>query len=249
MSCGGLDFAYDSFVDNAVPREAEVMVGAVALGVRAGIAATGVAVAGIRLAGRIPVIGPFGRRGVDRLAADGERVLAAVPDVVVHAKAVVVLVISAILAELDLTALVRDNVDLNEVAAGLDIYAILDRVDLNSVITERVDLDAAVADVDLDKIAAGLDIDAIAARINVDAILNRVDLIGLANDIIDGVDLTGIVRDASTSVTADVMTDVRSSGERADDAVANIVSRVLRRHPAEIEAPTGAPPTRADTDE
>ncbi|MGV9710845.1 hypothetical protein ACWDTI_09295 [Gordonia sp. NPDC003424] len=225
-------------MDKDVPRDVAVVVGAGALGVRLGVGAARAARAGVRYALRLPVVGPVGQRGIDRLAADGRRVLSAAPVAIDAATALVVVVISTIVAELDLTGLVRDNVDLNEVAAGLDIYAILDRVDLNSVITERVDLDAAVANVDLDKIAAGLDIDAIAARIDVDAILNRVDLIGLANDIIEGVDLTGIIRDASTSVTADVMTDVRSSGERADDAVANIVARVLRRHPAaEIEGP------------
>ncbi|MFW0795705.1 hypothetical protein AAFP30_17975 [Gordonia sp. CPCC 205515] len=234
-------------MDNEVPRDVAVVVGAVAFGVRMAVGATRVAAAGTRLALRLPVVGPIGQRGIDRLAADGQRVLAHAPEVIDRGKALVVVVISAILAELDLTALVRDNVDLNEVAAGLDIYAILDRVDLNSVITERVDLDAAVANVDLDKIAAGLDIDAIlnrvdldevATRINIDAILDRVDLIGLANDIIDGVDLTSIIRDASTSVTADVMIDVRSSGERADDAVANVVNRFLHRRQVVVEGET-----------
>ena len=74
-------------------------------------------------------------------------------------------------------------------------------------------------------------------RIDIDAILGRVDLIGLAEEIIDGVDLPDIIREASTSVTADVMTDVRSTSERADDAVANAVNRFLRRRgAAAIEA-------------
>ena len=59
----------------------------------------------------------------------------------------------------------------------------------------------------------------------------------LAEEIIDGVDLPDIIREASTSVTADVMTDVRSTSERADDAVANAVNRFLRRRgAAAIEA-------------
>ena len=48
---------------------------------------------------------------------------------------------------------------------------------------------------------------------------------------------SAIIREASTSVTADVMTDVRSTSERADDAVANAVNRFLRRRgAAAIEA-------------
>ncbi|WP_262365518.1 hypothetical protein [Gordonia sp. OPL2] len=212
-----------------VPREVVLATGAIALGVRAAAVSAHVAASGVRLALRLPVVGAWGRRGVDRLAAEGERVLDRAPDVIDRGRAIVAVIVSAVIADLDLTTLVRENVDLDEVATGIDIMAILDRVDLDAVIRDRVDLDAAVAHVDLDGVARSIDIDAIAARIDIAAILDRVDLIGLANDIIDGVDLTDIIREASTSVTADVMTDVRSSGERADDAVANLVSRVLRR--------------------
>ena len=57
----------------------------------------------------------------------------------------------------------------------------------------------------------------------------RIDLIGLANEIIDGVDLPAIIRESTSSVTADVMTDVRGQGERADAAVSGFVDRVLGR--------------------
>ena len=118
-----------------------------------------------------------------RLETEGARVLARAPGVIDRGTSLVAVIVSAIVEELDLTRLVRENVDLNEVAAGLDI----------------------------------------------EAILGRVDMIALADEIIDGVDLPDIIREASTSVTADVMTDVRSTSERADDAVANIVGRILRR--------------------
>lgn len=164
-----------------------------------------------------------------RLETEGARVLARAPGVIDRGTSLVAVIVSAIVEELDLTRLVRENVDLNEVAAGLDIEAILDRVDLDAVIRNRVDLNGAVTLVDLDAIARTIDIDAIAARIDIEAILGRVDMIALADEIIDGVDLPDIIREASTSVTADVMTDVRSTSERADDAVANIVGRILRR--------------------
>ncbi|MCX2962802.1 hypothetical protein [Gordonia aquimaris] len=215
--------------DNEVPREVVLALGAAAVGARAVAMSARLSRSAVRTALRLPVIGPAGRRGLDRLEAEGERVAELMPTVVDLGKKLVVAVVSAIIAEMDLTGLVRDNVDLNEVAAALDIEAILNRVDLDAVIRDRVDLNGAVALVDLDAIAATLDIDAIAARIDIEAILGRVDMIGLADEIIDGVDLPDIIREASTSVTADVMTDVRSTSERADDAVANVVGRILRR--------------------
>jgi hypothetical protein len=75
-----------------------------------------------------------------------------------------------------------------------------------------------------------VDIDAIAAGIDIDAIIARIDLVGLANQIIDGVDLPAIIRQSTNTVTADVMTDVRTQGERADDVVSGIVDRMFGRN-------------------
>lgn len=101
------------------------------------------------------------------------------------------------------------------------VEAILDQIDLTALVRERVDLDAIVAQVD---------VDAIAARVDVDKIVARIDLVGLADDVIEGVDLPQIIRSSTTSVTADVMTDVRSQGERADDFVSGLVDRMLGRN-------------------
>lgn len=57
----------------------------------------------------------------------------------------------------------------------------------------------------------------------------RLDLIGLADEVVDGIDLPAIIRQSTDSVTAEVMTDVRSQGERADDLVAGFVDRLLGR--------------------
>jgi hypothetical protein len=91
---------------------------------------------------------------------------------------------------------------------------VLDEIDLTALVRERVDVDA------------------IAAEIDIDAIIARIDLIGLANLIIDGVDLPRIIRESTNSVTAEVMTDVRTQGQRADDAVAGFVDRMLGRNRA-----------------
>jgi hypothetical protein len=91
------------------------------------------------------------------------------------------------------------------------VELILDEVELTDLVRERVDINAIAADFD------------------VDAILARVDLIGLANHVIDGVDLPAIIRESTSGVTAEVMTDVRTQGERADDMVSGFFDRVLGR--------------------
>lgn len=88
---------------------------------------------------------------------------------------------------------------------------VLAELDVAALVRNRVDIDAIVTDVDIEGIIA------------------RIDLVGLADTVIDGVDLPRIIRDSTTSVTADVMTDVRGQGERADDAVSGFVDRLLGR--------------------
>lgn len=57
----------------------------------------------------------------------------------------------------------------------------------------------------------------------------RLDLIGLAGEVVDGIDLPAIIRQSTDSVTAEVMADVRTQGERADDLVSGFVDRLLGR--------------------
>ena len=134
----------------------------------------------------MPLVGAQLGRGVEALAQRGEDVLAQnLEPLRALITVVAVQIVDRVLAELDLTALVR----------------------------ERVDIDAVVRDVDID----------------IDAIIARIDLVGLADAVIDGVDLPRIIRDSTTSVTADVMTDVRNQGERADDLVSGLVDRMLGR--------------------
>jgi hypothetical protein len=91
------------------------------------------------------------------------------------------------------------------------VRLVLEELDLTEVVHEAVDLDAIVSEVDIDAIVA------------------RLDLIGLANQVIDGVDLPAIIRDSTASVTEEVMADVRTQGERADDMVSGFVDRILGR--------------------
>ena len=134
--------------------------------------AVGAAEAAYRVAEKVPVFGPLMRRGVAGLSEQGDRWLTESAD---QLKALVAAVAVAL-------------VDL-----------VLDEMDLNALVRERVDIDALAADIDID------------------AIINRIDLIALADKVIEGVDLPAIIRESTNSMTAEVMTDVRTQGERADD--------------------------------
>jgi hypothetical protein len=146
--------------------------------------AVGAAGAAYRVAQRVPVFGPLMRRGVRSLSERGDRWVTESAD---QFKALVATVAVQL-------------VDL-----------VLDELDLNALVRERVDIDALAADLDIE------------------AVINRVDLIALADRVIEGVDLPAIIRESTNSMTAEVMTDVRTQGERADDVVSGIVDRMLGR--------------------
>jgi hypothetical protein len=88
---------------------------------------------------------------------------------------------------------------------SLIVTAVIDELDLTAIVRDRLSAEA------------------------IEAVIARIDLIGLANEVIDGVDLPAIIRQSTNSVTAEVMADVRTQGERADDAVAGFVDRVFGR--------------------
>nr|WP_036505363.1 hypothetical protein [Nocardia aobensis] len=95
----------------------------------------------------------------------------------------------------------------------------------------------AVGAVDLTAIVVdNVDLDAVAERIDVDKIIGRVDLVGLADTVIDGVDLPRIIRESTDSMSAEAVLGIRSQGMHADDAVAGFVGKLLRRAPSESGA-------------
>ena len=106
-------------------------------------------------------------------------------------------VVDAALSELDLTEIILHNVDLDAVAAQLDVEAVIKRVDLDGVVA-TVDLDAAVGRVDLDQIVSRIDIDSIVAGVNIDAVIDRVDVDAIVKKVdldaaVATVDLAAIV--------------------------------------------------------
>lgn len=157
-------------------------------------------------------------------------------------------VAAAVVRRLDLAQLVHDyvdvdqivrQVDLNDVATRLDIDAVAGRLDLDAVVA-RIDIDAIARRLDLDGLVATVDLDAAAARLDVDAVIERVDLIGLAREIVAGIDLPEIIRDSTGAVASDTLREVRMQSITGDDAVARVVDRIL--HPGRRSAPPPATP-------
>jgi hypothetical protein len=210
-------------------------------------------------------------RALDILAVRGRTARLSAED---GLKRVVAAVVPAVLQEvlntLDLNAIVRERVDLDGLVATVDIDAIINRVDIDDVV-RRVDLDAivdridvdivakrldidAVADrIDLDRVVERLDLDKIVARVDVDAVIDRVDLVALAEQVIADIDLPEIIRESSGSMASEVVRDVRVQSIEADERVAHIVDRLLRRKriretdaPGEPES-LGGGPTKVDS--
>ena len=210
-------------------------------------------------------------RVVDMLADRGRRArLNAGDDLNRLVAAVVPAAVEEVLNTLDLNGIVRERVDLDGLVASVDIDAIINRVDIDEVvrrvdvdaIVDRIDLDIvakrldvdAVADrVDLDRIVDRLDLDKIVARVDIDAVVDRVDLVALAEQVIDGIDLPEIIRESSGSMASEVVRDVRIQSIEADERVAHIIDRLLRRRRARHTDAPGEPeslgggPTKVDS--
>lgn len=86
--------------------------------------------------------------------------------------------------------------------------AVLDQLDLTALIRERVDLDALVTEV---------------------------DVVAIAKDVIDAVDLPQIVRESSAAMASETVRGVRIRTVDADERVTQVVDRLLRR---QVTGPT-----------
>jgi hypothetical protein len=162
-------------------------------------------------------------------------------------------IITDVLNQIDLTALVRDRVDLNAVTQNLDLDAIVSRLDIDGIVSRvdidgiveqidldaivsrididgivsRVDLDGIVSRLDIDGIVSRVDIDGIVERVDIDGIVKRLDLAGLARYVVTEIDLPEIIRQSSTSVATETVQDVRIRSIEADQLVSRIVDRAV----------------------
>src|SRR3954449_5820648 len=142
----------------------------------------------------------------------------------------------------------RGRAERADTAAGLEALArrvaprVLDRalslVDLTDLVLDHVDIDALIADVDVDAVAARIDLDAIlnrvdidqiASRLDIDAVVARLDLVALAELVVEGIDLPGIIQSSTGSMASVARREVRWQGIGADERVEHIVDRMPRR--------------------
>ena len=135
--------------------------------------------------------------------------------------------VDAVVDHLDLTALVADRVDLDAVV-------------------DRVDLERAIDRISIDEIAAKLDVDAVAARLDIQAIVDRMDVVGIAQGVIDELDIPELIRESTGAMSAETIDTIRLRGMDADRFVTRLVDRVLSRKgddapPAAPDGPGGQP--------
>ena len=96
-----------------------------------------------------------------------------------------------------------------------------------------------------------MDLDRIVARVDFDAAISHIDLIRIAEEVVDGIDLAGIIRDSTGSLASEAVHGVRVQGQQADDAIGQFVGRMLGRRrelygppiePASVESPSASRP-------
>jgi hypothetical protein len=174
-------------------------------------------------------------------------------------------IVAMVVERLDLTRLVEENVDLDQIVSTVDLDAAVARVDLDAAVA-RVDLDAAVALVDLDAAVARVDLDAAVARVDIaavidrvdldvvvatvdlDAVIDRIDVIGIVEEVLDVIDLPAIIRDSTGSMASETVRGARMTSITADDAIQKAIDRALfrrRRERASMDGdgahPNGTP--------
>jgi hypothetical protein len=172
--------------------------------------------------------------------------------------AITVKLVDDLLNQLDLTAIIGERVDLDALVATVDVSRVADRVDVDTIV-ERVDVNALARSIDIDAIAdridlgaiiaridpneiadridlraiiARIDVDAIVATVNLDAVVDRIDVLGIAEHVINEIDLPEIIRDSTGSMASQVVRGARMQSIDADEAVTRLVDRVLRRQPS-----------------
>ena len=76
---------------------------------------------------------------------------------------------------------------------------------------------------------------------DIDAIVRRLDLVALAEEVVNGIDLPEIIRESTGSMASDVVRDARMQSIDADVVIARVVDRIIRRRRARRTDAPGEP--------
>ena len=146
------------------------------------------------------------------------------------------------IARLDIDAIVS-RIDFDRIIERIDVRAIVGRIPVDDVVS-RLDIDAIVAGVDIDRVVSRVDVQSVADRIDLQALVDRLDLAAIANEVIEEIDLTGIIQEAMGSMTTETVGGIRVQSMNADRAIARVVGRVLGRAGEDETTETGPPDQR-----
>jgi hypothetical protein len=108
---------------------------------------------------------------------------------------------------------------------------VLDQVDLTTMVVEHVDVA---------KIVDSIDIAAIVKNIDIESIVGEMDLGSIANQVIEDVDLPGLIRESSGAMASDSIIAIRTQSIGADELVNRVMDRILLRR-SDRAARTRAP--------
>jgi hypothetical protein len=80
-----------------------------------------------------------------------------------------------------------------------------------------------------DVVLQRVDLNRIVAAVNIDAVIDRIDLVGIAQEVIDEIDLPEIIRESTGSMASETVRGVRMQGIAGDEALGRVVDRILLR--------------------
>jgi hypothetical protein len=153
--------------------------------------------------------------------------------------------LDAMLERLDLDAVLErvdankllEKIDLDDLMQRIDLERLMARIDVNTIV-QRVDLDAVMEKIDLNALMDEVDIGKLVDRVDVNVVVQRVDLAPIAQEVLEVVDIGGIIRESTGSVTNDLVDGARVSAMRVDGFVARLADRlILRRKERVLELP------------
>ena len=148
-------------------------------------------------------------------------------------------VAEAVLARVDVAAIAQRlpiGEIVTELVAAIDLDALLDLVDLDAVLA-RINVDALLLRVDVDGIVRRVDVEALMQRVDLDALMTRIEMKPIVDRVLDDVDVGGIVRESTGSITSDAVDGARISAMRLDNFVGRVADRVLLRGTADRNPP------------
>jgi hypothetical protein len=136
--------------------------------------------------------------------------------------------VDTVLDQLDLTTLVLDHLDIQQVASAVDIQAMVADLDMDALIG-RLDMNRLLDRIDMDRLLDRIDMERLTERIDVQALLDRVDMPAVASNVIDDLDIPQVIREATADTASEGVRDVRLRGVEADRAIRRAVDRLLSR--------------------